>query len=170
MVRVWSLHTAAVVRDLPIGRRAKVVALAFSPDGTRLAGGAGWTARIWDATTGEQQLEVTHGRSDVLAVAFSPDGTRLATGSGFPYAQFADAYAGTESSARIWDATTGEQQLEMAHSRRSEVLAVAFSPDGTRLATGTNDKTARIWTSPMASPQRGRPRREAGCSSKLRRS
>jgi hypothetical protein len=144
MVRVWSLHTAAAVRELPVGR-AKVVALAFSPDGTRLAGGAGWTARIWDATTGEQQLEVTHGRSDVLAVAFSPDGTRLATGSSYPYAQFADAYAGTESSARIWDATTGEQQLEMAHSRRSEVLAVAFSPDGTRLATGTNDKTARIW-------------------------
>jgi len=68
-----------------------VEALAFSPDGTRLAIGDSYqSARIWDATTGQLELEVTHNGSSVLAVAFSPDGTRLATGSG-------------DKTARIWD-------------------------------------------------------------------
>ena len=140
-VHLWDLQVGAVVTELPAGRRDTVTALAFSPDGARLAGGSGRTVRVWDATTGEQQLEVTHGGASVLAVAFSPDGARLATGSDWPY-------------ARIWDVTTGRLQLEvprdvqartsvgvMAASSSTpipgKVCAVAFSPDGTRLATGS---------------------------------
>ena len=63
-------------------------------------------------------------------VAFSPDGTQLATGS-------------DEKTARIRDAITGYQQLEVKHS--NNVTAVAFSPVGTRLASGSKDKTSRIW-------------------------
>jgi hypothetical protein len=107
-----------------------VNAVAFGPDGTRLATATRYkTARIWDATTGREQLQVRHGE-EVSAVAFSPDGTRLATGS-------------LDKTARIWDATTGRKQIEVRHGE--EVRAVAFSPDGTRLATASDDKTARIW-------------------------
>jgi WD40 repeat protein len=66
----------------------------------------------------------------VTAVAFSPDGAQLATGS-------------LDETARIWDAATGEQQLQVRCD--GSVLAVAFSPDGTRLVTGSADKTVRIW-------------------------
>ena len=67
----------------------------------------------------------------VLDVAFSPDGTRLATGS-------------AARGARVWDAASGQQLLEVRHDH--QVTAVAFSPDGTRLATGSDDKTARVWS------------------------
>jgi WD40 repeat protein len=67
----------------------------------------------------------------VLAVAFSPDGTRLATGS-------------DDNRARVWDAASGQQLLEVRHGKR--VRAVAFSPDGTRLATGSDDKSVQIWS------------------------
>ena len=86
------------------------------------------TARLWDATTGRQQLQVTHD-NEVSKVAFSPNGTQFATNSG--------------KTAQTWDAATGRQQLQFTHN--AYVTAVAFSPEGTRLATGSFDKTARIW-------------------------
>ena len=67
----------------------------------------------------------------VMGVAFSPDGTRLATAS-------------WDSTARIWNARTGQFLLEFkGHTR--ELSSVAFSPDGTRLATASYDGTARLW-------------------------
>ncbi len=88
LVRIWDLQTGAAVCKLRPG--GAVVALAFSPDGTRLATGSNDnTARIWDTATGDQRLLLTHGRT-VNAVAFSPDGTRLATGS-------------NDKHLRIWD-------------------------------------------------------------------
>ena len=97
-VRIWNLQMGAEVRKL----RLFVDAVAFSPDGTRLATGSGdRTARIWDAATGQRQLQVTHGRtarvarmlpfvavlspvfSSIWAVSISPDGTRIVTAGFF---------------------------------------------------------------------------------------
>ena len=70
-------------RDLPPGPpRARSVAVAFSPDGARVATGSGdGSARVFDAATGAEISRLDHERA-VYAVAFSPDGTRVATGSG----------------------------------------------------------------------------------------
>jgi WD40 repeat protein len=62
-------------------------------------------------------------------VAFSPDGGRLATAS-------------QDTTARIWDAASGQELLKLTHD--DAVNAAAFSPDGGRLATASGD-TARIW-------------------------
>ena len=34
---------------------------------------------------------------------------------------------------------------EVAHAHAAAVRALTFSPDGTRLASGSNDRTARLW-------------------------
>jgi RNA polymerase sigma factor (sigma-70 family) len=56
-------------------------ALAFSPDGRRLAGGGRWTVRVWDVATGKEVGHFEGHRGQVTAVAFSPDGRRLASAS-----------------------------------------------------------------------------------------
>jgi WD40 repeat protein len=49
-----------------------------------------------------------------------------------------------EGIAKVWDANTGEELLTLSAHRES-VLSVAFSPDGTELATAGFDGTAKIW-------------------------
>jgi WD40 repeat protein/tetratricopeptide (TPR) repeat protein len=141
-VSIWNLRTGDIVwkrRLAPVLETAPVQAVSFSPDGTRLATGCQKSAQIWDAATGQEQLRITH-TGMVMAAVFSPDGKRLATGS-------------TDKSAYIWNTSTGQQQLKVTHAFRVAavpvlqdwVQAVAFSPDGTRLATASDDKTAQTW-------------------------
>ncbi|MEV7889918.1 hypothetical protein AB0P31_35390, partial [Streptomyces sp. NPDC088357] len=97
-----------------------VSAVAFSPDGTRLATGSGGAVRIWDPVTG-QTLQTLGDTGMVSAVAFSPGGTRLATGGGW--------------AVRIWDPVTGEAATMMRTD--SNVLSCAYSPDGHLIIAGT---------------------------------
>ena len=43
----------------------------------------------------------------------------------------------------MWDAATGKRIAEAGHE--SEVRSVAFSPDGKRIITGSNDRTSKVW-------------------------
>ena len=107
-----------------------VSAVAFSPDGTRVATGSrDGTARVFDVASGTEISRLDHDRA-VGAVAFSPDGTRVATGS-------------SDASARVFDVASGTEISRLDHDRA--VGAVAFSPDGTRVATGSSDASARVF-------------------------
>ena len=98
-----------------------VTAVAWSPDGSRIATGSAVGVRVWDAVTGEELLSLEHGHW-VGSVAWSPDSRRIATGSIF-------------GDVRVWDAVTGENVLSLEHDHR--VGSVAWSPDGRRIATGS---------------------------------
>jgi eukaryotic-like serine/threonine-protein kinase len=136
-VKIWPAAPVPAFVSLE-GHYQTVWTAAFSPQGNRIATGSlDQTARIWDAETGAL-LQTFLVRFPVVSLAFSHDGARLTT-------------VGPENTACVWKVETGEKAPEAwpgpshlrGHSRA--VLAVAWSPDDQWVATGSKDKTARIW-------------------------
>ncbi len=152
------LEEAAVVKDLvrsisptclpiwssPMNTHHKgaVTGVAFNQDGSLLAsGGEDSAIRLWDVSSGEM-LVALEGHSDIVtSVAFSPDGSRLATAS-------------MDDTMKLWDVATGTELVTIdKHSEvvrgeaevLSHVTSVAFSPDGSRLASGACDKMVKLW-------------------------
>jgi WD40 repeat protein len=124
----------------------EVLAVAFSPDGKRIATGtAGGTAQLWDAATGAPVGAPLRRAEKISAVAFSPDGKTALIGS-------------WDKTACLWDVATG-RVVVLPHP--DEVWAVAFSPDGKTVLTGSGAPLtlqkprrgeARLWDAAGGTP------------------
>ena len=127
--KVWEAATGAELFTLA-GHTNFVTDIAFSPDGKWLiTAGLDGTAKVWDLTPFHELMQVSSPGDEWSAVAISPDGTRLALGG---------------SQVLVWDLKSGKlQQTLTGHS--NFVDSVKFSPDGRKLATASQDGTARVW-------------------------
>lgn len=88
--------------------------------------------KIWDLRKCTLQKELMDNQGSIVAVAISPDGKRLASSSS------------ASKAIRIWDVSTGEEEIELAgHSNL--VFGLKFSSDSKFIASGSKDGTIKIW-------------------------
>jgi eukaryotic-like serine/threonine-protein kinase len=143
-VCLWDTETGRLL-GTPLQLGGTVRAVAFAPNGKAFATATSPSpttgeARIWDAITGQPVTPVLPHRGRVHCLAFSPDGTTLMTGCGL--ASATDQPEG--GVARFWDTHTGlPVGPVLVHA--APVGAVAFSPDGQTVATGSLDGLVLRW-------------------------
>jgi len=178
-VQVLNAATLQEVTRLPVSSFIK--AIAFSPDGARMAayqGGGKAAVNVWrtadwshslieipnaiggfhaggvgflgagdrmaigwgngkltihDAATGDKLREFAAHRDGITAMGISPDSRVIATGAGY-----------TEKTIKLWNPDSDKLLGELI-GHQSWICTLAFSPDGTLLASSSADQTIRLW-------------------------
>jgi WD40 repeat protein len=118
-----------------------VTALAFSPDGRVLVSGGYKELLVWDPATGKLLRKTGKLNGQVRAIAFGKDPAVVAVADGVP---------GRSGSVVLVNLETGA--VTPLQQAKDEMLAVAWSPDGTLLATGGTDSVVRILQNKANSP------------------
>ena len=127
LLELWDADAGKCLHSFE-GHTDYVRSAALSADGTRLASASlDRTLRIWDTATGGSLSVINF---DAWAIAISPKGDRMAA---------TPLMSGT---AKLWD-SDGKLLRELPGEY--SVNALAFSPDGTRLAIGTGEGNVVVW-------------------------
>ncbi|HTU93154.1 MAG TPA: c-type cytochrome domain-containing protein [Gemmataceae bacterium] len=144
----WTPPSPPSVYPYPV----TVTALAFTPDSKKVVVGGHHELTVWDAAGGKLEQRICTRARRTLAMVFLPDG-KLAVAGGRP---------GEEGDVRIYDLKGGTARnvngvaiLDGVHDKSvmvkqlldadDEVLCLALSSDGKKLASGGCDRLVHVW-------------------------
>jgi len=143
-VRVWNLNARNTPPVIFVGHTAPVYAVAFSPDGSRIASGDDFSLLVWNPNEPNAPPQSPRGyqsrseSSPISSVAFSPDGMRLA------FSQYTGVW--------IWDLRSPTSPPVSLGLDRGGLpfTSVAFSSDNAHVAAG--DSSGRVWVADLRVP------------------
>lgn len=165
-INVWDVKTAQSAARLR-GHKISINTVAFSPDGRKLASGAGDTSiRLWEIPNGKtlhtiggvnspqtpvKVLPAPRRGEDINEVQMGNDGDvepEIIRGSVLSVAFSPDGTKLASASmdgVRLWHVGTGKLLAALTDEEDAAGFSVAFSPDGAKLASGSWDNTVELW-------------------------
>ena len=127
-VKVWDVESKAVVETIDLTET--ISAITVTPDGKNLVmGDFSGGVTFWDIESRQVSVSWELAEMSISSVAVSRDGSTLATG-GVGY---------RKTKIKLWDIATRDSIALPGGLPEGEVYAVAFSPNGQRLAMGLED-------------------------------
>jgi WD40 repeat protein len=139
ITRLWDTATGSEIWAVSLGDSC-VSSVAMSSDGTVVAVANGEIGQLLNSETGLLGHRLRSRGYTASTIAISADSAQVATAGEQVTIGNCQALCG---SAEVWDLQSGQSVQALPHVR--EVTEIAFSPDGTRLLTGSIDNLARIW-------------------------
>ena len=134
-MRIWDTSNGNLLQEYA-DFSGVVFGVTFSPAGGRFAVSDG-TIHVWQFSVNTTDGQTAISKQELFTIpdaasdTFSPDGSLLAGISG--------------NVIKIWDAATGREALTL-NGHTDWVMGLAFSPDGTQLASVSMDGTVKIWS------------------------
>ena len=135
--RLWDIESGEAIETFP----DQMYPIVFSPCGRMIAGGGRPGILLWDVKHAETLLTIPLSKLDswLDSLVFSPCSRYLASGSGWQRDMGIKKVA-----IRLWEVASGKN-IATFRGHPTDVQCLAFSPDGTILASGGYDGTILLW-------------------------
>jgi WD40 repeat protein len=96
--------------------------------------------RVWDTSTGQKRGDFPTPNEFLYGMTFSPDGGYILVDEvGGP-----NVKPGENHTITVWEAGTGKE-VGIVGRHALQIWCLAFSPDGQRLLSASNDRTVKLW-------------------------
>ena len=133
--KLWSVSSGICVYTLHHDHRPTHVNTALSPGGIMALTISGYSITVWNLQTGMRVWDVPGSREFCPRRAnFSPRGDSLYI------------CASPRNAIHLWTTVSMHPKYRRLAGHTGEVRCVAFSSDSLHMATGSSDKTARVWS------------------------
>jgi len=142
-IKIWNISDGSLIKERQCGLKM-ANSIAYSPDGKYMASGfCDDIIKIWNASD-DSLIQTLEGHSNwINSVSFSRDGKYIASGS-------------IDNTIKIWKVSAAANApadkpdgplIRTLWGHTASVNSVSFSHDGKYIASGSADKTVKIWHS-----------------------
>jgi len=142
---IYETKTRKLIKILKVHLDSVTAITFISPRGKWLAYGSGDnTIRLWETESGASSQVLEGHNAPITALACNPIRQQLASG-GSNYQQGNNLYS--DNVIRLWEITNGERWscIKILEGHLDTVRILVFNPNGSQLASGSNDNTIRLW-------------------------